>query len=154
MAYVHKTAPLPARPWVVALEVEVLGQLPASTVDPPCAEDGRWPTTGDSKGRTGAASSAKEITEEGALAPGEPKDQKKNEIQNVMLPVALQQLELCWPECQQESREGQTSSDPQCLKCYASETSREWTVGFMAEVACALATEPLLDLKTNGKGPV
>lgn len=89
MAYVHKTAPLPTRPWV-ALEVEVLGQLLPFTVDPPCAEDGHWPTTGDLQKRMGAASSAKKITEEGALAPGEAKDQRKNETQNVMLPVAFQ----------------------------------------------------------------
>lgn len=50
-------------------EVETLGQLSPSNVDPPCAGDEHWPTTGTQK--TGAASSAKEITE------GEPKDQRK-----------------------------------------------------------------------------
>lgn len=33
-------------------EVETLGQLSPSNVDPPCAEDEYWPTTGDSENRS------------------------------------------------------------------------------------------------------
>lgn len=88
----------------------------------------------------------------GPLAPGEPKNQRKNKCHAALdLPRTSALLTRASAEEQPVAHMlsplmGKKAVAGVFVKCYALKTSREWTVGFVVEVAHALAVEAVLDL--------
>lgn len=105
-------------------EVETLGQLSPSNVDPPCPEDVHCLPRGTHRKEQELRVLPRKSVK-GPLAPGEPKDQRTNETQNVMLPLASQGLQLH----QQKNRQSQTSSGPRMAGVLSSLVDKEAVAG-------------------------